>query len=93
MKKLNGLMKKTACTQISSPAVNWKPKAYRFRHSDATGCAEVKNKRFSIKPCQKAPVVMTGAFLNVLLLISYSGYHIFYLRSLSMNPVKRPGFS
>ena len=45
--------------------------------------------------CQKAPVVMimTRAFLNVLLLISYIRILYIYLRSLSINPVKRPGFS
>lgn len=45
--------------------------------------------------CKKALVVMimTRAFLNVLLLISYIRILYIYLRSLSINPVKRPGFS
>ncbi len=41
---------------------------------------------------QKAPVMMTRAFLNVLS-ISYVRILYIYLRSLSMNPVKRPGVS
>ena len=56
--KLHGLMKKTVFTQISSPAVRWKQKAYRFLHSDATGCAEIRNNFFRTT---KGPGQSTGA--------------------------------